>query len=164
MQDFKGDESMSNEKARSQGFQTGHIGLNVSNLERSINFYQAVFGFEVTGESQAADRRFVFLSRQKELVLTLWQQSEGRFDKRFPGLHHLSFQVEAIEEVKEAERKLREMKAKLIYDGVVPHAEGTQSGGIFFEDPDGIRLEIYALTGAEAHTAPTSGAPSCGFF
>lgn len=155
---------MSDEQVHSQGFQTGHIGLNVSNLERSRDFYQAVFGFEASGESQEADRRFVFLSRGKTLVLTLWQQSEGRFDKSFPGLHHLSFQVEAIEEVQKAERKLREMQAKLIYDGVVPHSEGGQSGGIFFEDPDGIRLEIYAPTGAHDHAAPTPGAPSCGFF
>ena len=33
-----------------------------------------------------------------------------------------------------------------------------------FEDPDGIRLEIYAPTGAGDHAAPTPGAPSCGFF
>ncbi|MEV5257368.1 VOC family protein [Streptomyces anulatus] len=38
------------------------------------------------------------------------------------------------------------------------------SGGIFFSDPDGIRLEIYAPTGADPADAPTSGAPTCGFF
>lgn len=40
-----------------------------------------------------------------------------------------------------------------------PHAEGAQSGGVFFEDPDGIRLEIYAPNGAGDQTAPTPGAP-----
>ncbi|MES2462541.1 MAG: VOC family protein, partial [Armatimonadota bacterium] len=37
------------------------------------------------------------------------------------------------------------------------------SGGLFFEDPDGTRLEIYAPSGVEG-TVPTSGAPTCGFF
>ena len=56
------------------------------------------------------------------------------------------------------------MNVPFIYDGIVPHAEGTQSGGIFFEDPDGIRLEIYAPSGAGDRQPPSPGAPSCGFF
>jgi lactoylglutathione lyase len=43
---------------------------------------------------------------------------------------------------------LRSRFATFAYDGVVPHGEGTHSGGIFFEDPDGTRLEIYAKDGA----------------
>ena len=38
------------------------------------------------------------------------------------------------------------------------------SGGVYFTDPDGIRLEIYAPTGAEIAPAPTKTAPTCGFF
>lgn len=150
--------------AQSQGLQTGHIGLNVSDLARSKKFYREVFGFEVMGESQEEGRRFVFLSEGKKLVLTLWQQGEGRFEKQRPGLHHLSFQVNTIEDVGRAEQKLRALNVSFLYDGIVPHAEGAQSGGVFFEDPDGIRLEIYAPSGAGDQTAPTQGAPSCGFF
>ena len=146
------------------GFQTGHIGLNVSDLDRSKNFYQEVFGFTAVGESQEAGRRFAFLGQEDKLVLTLWQQAEGRFEKRHPGLHHLSFQVASIQEVQKAAQKLKALNVPLIYDGIVPHAEGAQSGGLYFEDPDGIRLEIYAPTGAGDHAAPTPGAPSCGFF
>ena len=146
------------------GFQTGHIGLNVSDLDRSKHFYQEVFGLTAVGESQEEGRRFAFLGREDKLVLTLWQQAEGRFEKRHPGLHHLSFQVASIQEVRKAAKKLNALNAVLIYDGIVPHAEGTQSGGLYFEDPDGIRLEIFALTGAGEHAAPTPGAPSCGLF
>jgi len=145
-------------------FQAGHIGLNVSDLNRSKNFYQEVFGFTTVGESREEGRRFAFLGQEDKLVLTLWQQAEGRFEKRIPGLHHLSFQVATIQEVHKAAEKLKALNAPLIYDGIVPHAEGAQSGGLFFEDPDGIRLEIYASTGAGDQVAPTPGAPSCGFF
>ncbi|GAA0313950.1 VOC family protein [Actinoallomurus spadix] len=144
--------------------QTGHVGLNVTDLERSIAFYTRVFGFEVTAEGKEEGRRFAFLGRDGRLLVTLWQQSRDVARTDLAGLHHLSFQVESIEEVRTAEQVLRGLDADFAYDGVVPHGEGVASGGIFFSDPDGIRLEIYAPSGAETAPAPTSGAPTCGFF
>lgn len=140
--------------------QTGHIGLNVTNLERSINFYQNVFGFKTMLESSEDGRKFAFLGDGQDIVLTLWEQSAGRFPSHMPGLHHLSFQLALIDEVRQAEQKLHDLKVKLLYQGIVPHAEGADSGGIFFEDPDGIRLEIFSPTGAGNRTAPVAGAPT----
>jgi catechol 2,3-dioxygenase-like lactoylglutathione lyase family enzyme len=143
---------------------TGHVGLNVSDLTRSTEFYRRVFDFEVMGAQTEGDRKFAFLGRDGTLFVTLWQQSTGRFPTDRPGLHHLSFQVPDIDAVHHAEATLREMGVEPYYDGVVPHGEGSSSGGIFFADPDGIRLEIYAPTGADTAAAPTQGAPTCGFF
>jgi catechol 2,3-dioxygenase-like lactoylglutathione lyase family enzyme len=145
-------------------FTTGHIGLNVSDLSRSKDFYKRVFGFEVLGESNDKQRAFAFLGRDQNVVLTLWQQSDGAFTTNRPGLHHLSFQVDSISQVQEVERLLRDIGVVIHHDGIVPHREGADSGGVFFEDPDGIRLEIFAATGAAAHHAPYEQAPTCGFF
>jgi lactoylglutathione lyase len=145
-------------------FQTGHVGLNVSDLDRSSAFYQRVFGLDVLRESRQEGRRFAFLAKDGTLVLTLWQQAEGRYESDRPGLHHLSFQVEDIEQVRAAERTLRELGATFAYEGIVAHAEGADSGGIFFADPDGIRLEIFAASGVGDGTAPVADAPTCGFF
>ncbi|SNT04211.1 Glyoxalase/Bleomycin resistance protein/Dioxygenase superfamily protein [Streptosporangium subroseum] len=145
-------------------FQTGHVGLNVSDLDASKDFYLKVFGFEIFGESGEADRRYAFLGLDGKLLLTLWQQSEGRFATGTPGLHHLSFQVADIEAVRRAETVIRELGATLHHDGVAAHREGASSGGVFFEDPDGIRLEIFSPTGADTSPAPTPDAPTCGFF
>lgn len=147
-----------------RALQTGHVGINVTDTERAGRFYREVFGFDVLGESQEDGRRFVFLGNSEQVVLTLWQQSAGRFDAGRPGLHHLSFQVENIDDVREVERRLRARVAPFLYEGIVPHGEGADSGGVFFEDPDGTRLEVYAPTGAGARPAPVAGAPSCGFF
>ncbi len=110
------------------------------------------------------NRRYAFLGDGQKLVLTLWQQSKGHFEKSQPGLHHLSFQVENIEQVVAFQDKLRQLNVPIIYEGIVPHGEGAASGGIFFEDPDGIRLEIYSPTGVENTPAPVADAPTCGFF
>jgi lactoylglutathione lyase len=144
--------------------QTGHIGLNVSNVEKSAQFYRAVFGFSVVRESYEEGRRFVHLGDGQRLVLTLWEQSEGRFEKYRPGLHHLSFQASNIDEVRRFEERLRALNVHFLYDGVVAHREGADSGGIFFEDPDGIRLEISSTTGASGLAAPNGESSACGFF
>ncbi|MYR34585.1 VOC family protein [Nocardiopsis alba] len=143
---------------------TGHVGLNVTDIERSRDFYTRVFGFDVLGEGKEEGREYAFLGSDGQLILTLWKQSGEAFRKDTAGLHHLSFQVEAVEEVRRAEADLREIAVDFAYDGVVPHGEGAASGGIFFHDPDGIRLEIYAPTGADEAAAPVAAAPTCGFF
>ncbi|MFJ9520304.1 VOC family protein [Kitasatospora sp. NPDC101801] len=144
--------------------QTGHVGLNVTDVTRSVAFYREAFGLDLAGEGTGADRRFAFLALDGKLLLTLWEQSKAGFDTGTAGLHHLSFQVDSLDEVRAAEERLRALGAEFAYDGVVPHGEGAGSGGIFFADPDGIRLEIYAPAGLEGTPAPVAAAPTCGFF
>jgi lactoylglutathione lyase len=145
-------------------FTTGHVGLNVTDLARSRRFYQEIFGFDLAGESTEGGREFAFLKQGEILLLTLWRQSDGGFAPDRAGLHHLSFQVESMEQVKAAEQRLKQLGATIHHGGIVPHSEGADSGGIFFEDPDGIRLEIFASTGAADSPAPHRDAPTCGFF
>ena len=148
----------------SSDFQTGHVGINVTDLDRAVRFYESVFGFTVSGRSDEGARRFAFLKNGDALALTLWQQSQGRFDAARPGLHHLSFRVPTLADVRAAEARVREAGGRFLYEGAVPHGEGASSGGIFFEDPDGTRLEIFTSDGLQHAHAPTAGAPSCGFF
>ncbi|MFZ3497650.1 VOC family protein [Streptomyces sp. 5.8] len=143
---------------------TGHVGLNVTDLDRSLAFYRDGLGFELLGEGKEEDRRFAFLGQDGELVLTLWQQAGGAYAPGAAGLHHLALSADAIEEVREYEERLRGLGVDFAYEGVVPHGEGAASGGIFFHDPDGTRLEISVPSGAEGAEAPTTGAPTCGFF
>jgi catechol 2,3-dioxygenase-like lactoylglutathione lyase family enzyme len=150
---------------QSETLQYGHAGLNVTEIARSSRFYQEVLGLQELRVSREAGREFAFLGRDGVPQLTLWKQSEGAFSPATPGLHHLAFRVETIEEVREAEKRVRVAGGRIQHGGIVPHAEGASSGGIFFEDPDGIRLEIYTTAGANEQVAPHSdGAPTCGFF
>lgn len=143
---------------------TGHVGLNVTDLTRSIAFYQKVLDLTVFAERDADGRRYAMLGRDETLMLTLWQQSRGEFSADRPGLHHLSFEVPDRAAVEHAEATLRDMGANLVHDGIVRHGEQGASGGVFFTDPDGVRLEIYAPEVGGDAPAPTPGAPTCGFF
>lgn len=142
---------------------TGHVGLNVTDLDRSVDFYRRVLDLELLSEIGEGKERYARLGRDGELLITLWQQSTGTFDTARPGLHHLAFQVDTPDEVRKAEQVVRELGATLFYDGVVAHREGATSGGIFFTDPDGTRLEI-ATADIGTAPAPHADAPTCGFF
>ena len=144
--------------------QTGHVALNVSDLARSQSFYERVFGLQEVKSGSDAARPWVFLGRDGRLVLTLFEQSTGAFDTATPGLHHLSFQVGDVEQVKAAETVVRALNAPIFHDGLVAHQQGADSGGLFFADPDGIRLEIYAPRGLADSPAPSGDEPTCGFF
>ncbi|MBC2900988.1 VOC family protein [Streptomyces cupreus] len=143
---------------------TGHVGLNVTDLNRSLAFYRDVLGFDLLVEGKEDGRRFALMGEGATLALALWQQADGMYDKARPGLHHLAFQADSIERVRAYETSLREYGVEFAYDGVVAHAEGADSGGIFFFDPDGIRLEISVSSGVEGAPAPHEAAPTCGFF
>jgi lactoylglutathione lyase len=144
---------------------TGHIGLNVPDVGRALPFYTGVFGWQVLRESDDPAKRFAFLGDDDGIAVTLWEQSDGGFAADRPGLHHLAFEVGSIEDVEAAEARVRALGGTVQHGGIVPHAEGASSGGIFFTDPDGIRLEIYAGEGAHEHgPAPAGEAPTCGFF
>ncbi|MFG2297134.1 VOC family protein [Streptomyces sp. NPDC048603] len=143
---------------------TGHVGLNVTDLARSIGFYGGVLGYDLLVEGKEEGRRFALLGQDGQLALALWEQAEGGFAPTAAGLHHLAFMAADVEEVRAYEARLRDLGVEFAYDGIVAHGEGAGSGGIFFHDPDGIRLEISVPTGVEGAPAPVEGAPTCGFF
>ncbi|MFE1285268.1 VOC family protein [Streptomyces sp. NPDC058751] len=151
---------------------TGHIGLNVTDLDRSLAFYRDVLGYGVLGEGKeegddGGKRRYAFLgspSGDGRPALTLWQQARDGHDTGLAGLHHLALEVDSLDRVREYETALRAYGVTFAHDGVVAHREGAASGGIFFHDPDGTRLEIFAASGAEEAPAPNASAPTCGFF
>nr|WSX51839.1 VOC family protein [Streptomyces sp. NBC_00974] len=143
---------------------TGHVGLNVTDLARSLAFYQGALGFEPLGEGKEEGRRFAFLGQDGELVLTLWEQARSGYAAGSAGLHHLALSAGSVEEVRAYEERLRGLGVEFAYEGVVAHGEGAHSGGIFFHDPDGTRLEIFSPVVDEDLEAPVTGAPTCGFF
>jgi lactoylglutathione lyase len=130
----------------------GHIALNVSDLDRAVRFYTGVFGYERLGGTD----EHAFLGKDGRAVITLWTAGEEP-------LHHLAFEVPTIDDAAAAEARVLELGGRMHHEGVVPHREGSRSGGIFFTDPDGIRLEIYAPDGATGE-APHGESPTCGFF
>jgi catechol 2,3-dioxygenase-like lactoylglutathione lyase family enzyme len=132
-------------------FSIGHVGINVSDLARSLPFYAELLDLKVVQEIHEGERHVGFLMGGEGIFLTIWQQSTGSFSTSRPGLHHLAFQVADADAVVAFEAKLRERNVTLEYGRIVSHGPNSDSGGLFFLDPDGIRLEVYSPTGMSGY-------------
>ncbi len=140
----------------------GHVGLNVSDVERSILFYQEVLGLKVTGrwgkgEGGAPGNGIVFMRCEEwhhDLVLfplpdgTAVPDGNSR-QRRQVGLNHIALVVPDRTEFFWALEHVRS-KGVTILDG--PKVHGPEGDGFvgasgsrafYFPDPDGNIIEIY---------------------
>jgi catechol-2,3-dioxygenase len=126
----------------------GHVGLNVSDIEISKVFYQEIFGLTLAHERTDEDFRYACLGRKGRAVLTLWEHNGGRYRKHRPGLHHLAFEALSIEELNRT-RALLENLGIRCRQGALGCSPRAKQHAIYFEDPDGIRIEVYCTGDAE---------------
>lgn len=146
------------------GLGLGHVGLNVTDLDRAEQFFHDGLGFATLARSDFDGSPYALLGQDGVLSLTLWQQSAGMFSPSTPGLHHLAFQVADRAELDGLRQRLEQSGARVLHGGPVAQSEGSASSALYFEGPDGIRLEVTAPSGGDGLPSPTPGAPACGFF
>ncbi len=132
------------------GIAVGHVGLNVSNLEVSTVFYEEVLGFTIAHEYIQGRFRYVCFARGGKIALTLCEHNGGRFKKHRPGLHHLAFEAPSMEELNRTKGLLDNLGMRWS-EGALGCSGGTSPDVIYFEDPDGIRIEVYCPAGAGKH-------------
>jgi glyoxylase I family protein len=126
-----------------------HLGLTVTDVEASTEWYTAVLGFHRVGAHASADgaRRKVFLHHDGlDVRLGLCQHSAAsaaRFDETVPGLDHLAFGLDSVSELLEWEQRLRAHRVHY-----TPATPANTLGGarvLVFRDPDNIQLELIAF-------------------
>jgi catechol 2,3-dioxygenase-like lactoylglutathione lyase family enzyme len=121
--------------------QITHVAVTVSDLERSVPWYSALFAAEpVLDEDTGPFRHVVFAVGGTLFGLHVFPDPHpGVFDERTIGLDHVSFGVEDREDLEKWSRRLDEIG--------VAHGEIVDAGygsGLSFRDPDGIALELFA--------------------
>ena len=118
-----------------------HIVLNCRDVDASVDFYTRVLGMEVVSHNR--ERNAAFLSFGKEhhdIALFAYRELADRLEKSHLGLNHIALEIEGgEEELREYYRQLKEHGVEI--DGTMDHV---MSQSIYFFDPDGNRLEIFA--------------------
>ena len=98
-----------------------HVALNVRDVPRSRDFYVKHLGLDVINDGGEDN---CFLGAGKTFFLTLFRGEK-------PGLNHYSYAINGFDP-DEAEAKLKAVGLKV----------RRESGRIYFDDPDGIEVQI----------------------
>jgi catechol-2,3-dioxygenase len=115
-----------------------HAVLYVSDLDRSVTFYEAAFGMTVAAREPRANAAFLRLPRSgnhHDLGLFGVGAQPAR-PRGALGLYHLAWQVDTIEELEQSRLTLANLDA---YTGESSHG-ATKS--IYAHDPDGNEFEV----------------------
>jgi len=117
----------------------GHVHLKVADLDRAVNFYAEVLGFEV---QQRFGAQAAFLSAggyHHHLGLNTWESAGGSPPPpHSTGLYHVAFLYPTRALLADAVRRV--LAAGVELDGASDHGV---SEAIYLRDPDGNGVELY---------------------
>lgn len=117
----------------------GHIHLKVSNIEKALDFYQSLLGFEITDRM---GEEAVFLSAGEyhhHIALNTWNSKGApKSGKQGVGLFHAAILFEKRKDLAQILQRLLTEKYPLT--GAADHGV---SEAIYLNDPDGNGIELY---------------------
>ncbi len=142
-----------------------HIGICVSDWQRSLRFYRDVLGFQYLSELQIAgeptdtllrlknsDLRAIYLERDGTRIELLHYVSPGHHGDGRPrrmnqlGLTHLSLRVDNLPAMLAA---LKQAKVRILDDTHIDFS-AFDAGAVFITDPDGTLIELVQAPGDPA--------------
>jgi glyoxylase I family protein len=123
-----------------------HVALTVSDLNRSVPWYQALIGADTVIDEDTGPFRHVVWMVGNHTLVSLHQftdpSSSEPFDELRPGLDHVAFGCASRSELEAWEARLNDLGIN--HGGVVDASYGS---GLSFRDPDNIALEFFAPPG-----------------
>jgi len=127
-----------------------HIGIAVTNLEESIQYYEKVLGLECYAIEEVADQRVkTAFFKVGDTKIELLESTDpegpiGKFiEKKGPGIHHLAF---AMENVAESLNDAANNGIRLIDKVPRKGAEGLQIGFLHPKSTGGVLTEFCSDT------------------
>lgn len=124
-----------------------HLGLTVTDVERSAQWYEEVLGFDRIGSHGDAttERRKIFVRHPAfDIRLSLVEHntsSKRPFDETETGLDHLAFEVPTHSALETWDARLQDLgipTSPIARSHTIPGATV-----LVFRDPDNIQLELY---------------------
>jgi len=127
------------EKAIDPNVCIGHVHLKVANLQRALDFYCGVLGFELT---QRYGEEAAFVSAggyHHHIGLNTWESRDGSAPpKGATGLYHFAILYPTRVALADALRRL--MQANISLEGASDHGV---SEALYLSDPDRNGIELY---------------------
>lgn len=115
----------------------GHVVINVSDLDASIDFYKTAIGAEVVSLSREGKLAFLSLGEQHHDIGLVQRATGPAPDATQTGLVHMAWQLGDYAELQAA---YKELTAAGIAAEPIQH---NVTNSLYLHDPDGNTLEIY---------------------
>jgi len=130
-----------NQPVMTQGF--SHLGLTVSKLDKTVEFFVETLGWKLVGEKPAYPAKFV---SDGKMFITLWQVANVNevvsFDrKNNVGLHHLALSVGSKENLDELFQRFKTVDDLVIEFGPELNGQGPTMH-MMIREPSGNRIEF----------------------
>jgi catechol 2,3-dioxygenase len=121
------------------GTRIGHVHLKVADLQRALDFYVGVLGFELT-QRYGAQAAFISAGGYHHHIgLNTWESLGGSPPPpKATGLYHVAILYPTRAQLADALRRL--LAAGIELDGAADHGV---SEAIYLRDPDGNGVELY---------------------
>ena len=127
------------------GLEFHHAGLYVQDMAKMVDFFTRVMGFCLSDPRPQGDiwSDKVYLTRESsEFDQLVFIKGRPDIEPGNSNLQQLSFYVETLDEVREAEKIL---KSELEVENIIPRCHGN-AWSVYFQDPEDNRLEVYCAT------------------
>ena len=122
----------------------GHVGIFVTDVERSLRFYRDLLGLTVTDTDESNGMYFLSARPSEEHhEFLLCKGRTAPLGLRL--LQQISFRCDSFEDVVGLYKRLH--AADVRFDRIVSHGNAV---GVYFFDPDDNRCEVYWATGLPA--------------
>ncbi|WP_053958857.1 VOC family protein [Sulfobacillus thermosulfidooxidans] len=122
-----------------------HIEIYVKSLERIKDFWDWFFEHIGWQRYQQWAQGCSWIDGGVYIVFVeVTTASPVPFNRRNPGLNHLAFRVATPQEIDDLTNLLRIKGIRILYEDRHPHAGGPSYYGVFFADPDGLKVEVFA--------------------
>ena len=115
----------------------GHVVLYVTNLRRSVHFYNKILGFGLVAKSKGVAAFSSGRTHHELLLIEIGNKPKS--GKLEVGLYHIGFKIgNSLKDLHDALNVLEENNVE-----VTGASDHTVSKSLYLKDPDGNELELY---------------------
>ena len=117
----------------------GYVCLNVSDVQRSVEFYQSILGFRAMGKP-SGERALLSVDGNSPQLIELLRVNEREDVRKRSGLYHFAVLLPERKFLADMLLHLAEKRGQVHFDGLADHLV---SESIYIRDPDHNGIEIY---------------------
>ena len=117
-----------------------HVNMNVKDLEKTVEFYKKLFGFEIRKDDNSPNKLDVpsKIIGNDSIKLCLYEDPQM---SPAGGIAHFGFHVANFDAIM---NKCKELDVEVLYEGPV---EFEKSKSVYIKDPSGYDIELSEVSG-----------------